>query len=423
MVHDAAYARRQNLKKADLDFAYANFGKGFKRTLAAAAVGFQGLLRAPDSFIELQQTMTKPNLRGSVRPNGVSSKLNGVANITRPTSKSQPDQQVSVPASIGSIIKGSRSKTLNKSGDSIRMHTRVCVGRSNFATQAGIPEMTGIQILNPVSMGNDEVQNMVRVYQHYRIHSARVHYAPFQGTSVGGEVIIVSNDDPNYKPADTSSSTTFFQRALSTEHSLLTPIWCPAELELAVDNGWKVCDNLNSTSLEEFSSGIFFTYVDGTVAIPGYLLVDMDIEFQGLRFNPRLLISGSYSGLASRRNLQFINPVLNSDAVATVTGMTIGDIYYVQLSTTSAVFAAGVTSTNLFTISSGAGVIPFTIDGSTAVYGRASSTTTMTLFTTYDSAVGYDNSDKLLYGVTVALTTQLTACLLTQLRNSTQPTL
>lgn len=47
--HDAAYARGQNLKAADYKFYRVNFGKGFKRSLAAAAVGLQGYLRSDDS--------------------------------------------------------------------------------------------------------------------------------------------------------------------------------------------------------------------------------------------------------------------------------------------------------------------------------------------------------------------------------------
>lgn len=53
MVHDRAYARGRNLKDADYAFYKANIGKGFKRSVAALAVGGQGVLRQvgvlPDS--------------------------------------------------------------------------------------------------------------------------------------------------------------------------------------------------------------------------------------------------------------------------------------------------------------------------------------------------------------------------------------
>lgn len=43
--HDAEYARHGNLKRADYEFYRSNYGKGFKRTTAALAVGIQGYLR------------------------------------------------------------------------------------------------------------------------------------------------------------------------------------------------------------------------------------------------------------------------------------------------------------------------------------------------------------------------------------------
>ena len=40
--HDEAYAKGEDLVKADAEFARANIGKGFKRTAAGLAVGAQG---------------------------------------------------------------------------------------------------------------------------------------------------------------------------------------------------------------------------------------------------------------------------------------------------------------------------------------------------------------------------------------------
>lgn len=47
--HDRAYALGKDLKKADYKFFKQNWGKGLKRSAAAAAVGFQGYLRPVDS--------------------------------------------------------------------------------------------------------------------------------------------------------------------------------------------------------------------------------------------------------------------------------------------------------------------------------------------------------------------------------------
>lgn len=47
-VHDGAYNTGTNLKAADYKFFKSNYGKGFKRTAAALAVGAQGWFRKPD---------------------------------------------------------------------------------------------------------------------------------------------------------------------------------------------------------------------------------------------------------------------------------------------------------------------------------------------------------------------------------------
>lgn len=46
--HDRAYALKNRLKRADYQFYKENIGKGFKRSLAALAVGAQGFLRKPE---------------------------------------------------------------------------------------------------------------------------------------------------------------------------------------------------------------------------------------------------------------------------------------------------------------------------------------------------------------------------------------
>lgn len=66
MVHDRKYALGMNKKLADEAFYKENIGKGFKRSLAAAAVGIQGYFRYIISFlkkiikcIQLQEKLPK----------------------------------------------------------------------------------------------------------------------------------------------------------------------------------------------------------------------------------------------------------------------------------------------------------------------------------------------------------------------------
>lgn len=422
--HDEAYATNGDLLHADLSFAHRNFGKGVRRTAAAIAVGGQAAIRAIDKFIPtVYQVEKKMMLRGSSKNNKAQS-----GHVSKGISISARDnarghfQTVSAPAAIGTVLRGNHTVQTKKSKDTIVMETQICIGRPPAATQSAVPEMIGLQYLSPVALGNDEVQNMTRVYQHFRITKASLSFRAVQATNVGGEVIVIADSDPNYRPINTTGGTTFYQRALSTKHSLLTPTWMSEDMDLPVDSRLKVCDNANSTTLEEFTAGVVYIYSDATLSLTGFFLVNLTIEFEGLRFNSRNLISGSLQGLGVRKTLTSGAPTTGADVVLTGSGFTTGDIYALQVSATNVSFNIGTAST-LWVLSSGSGTIPYVIGGSSLIYARASSDTTLTIYSTYDSAVGGDTSDKFLYGVTGATGTTLALSVLTQLRNSTQPTL
>lgn len=420
-LHDAAYAAHGDLLHADLLFANRNFGKGFKRSAAAIAVGGQAAIRAIDKYIpNIYQSKEKMSFRGSKIQVARDGSVPTVASKGKSLASNM--KTVGVMASYGTVMRGSKAISTKKSKDSISMEVQVCVGRPPAAIQSNRPEMIGLQYLSPVCLGNDEIQNMTRVYQHYRITKASLHFRSFQGTNSGGEVIVVADSDPNYRPINTTSSSTFYQRALSTKHSLMTPLWMSESLELPVDSGWKVCDNCNSTTIEEFQSGVVYIYSDGVTSIAGFFVVNLAIEFEGLRFNSRNLISGSYQGLGTRQQLTHTGPTANADVTLIGVGFTIGDIYSLQLSSTGATIGVGTLST-AWQVTSGSGNIPYTIGGSNILYARASSDSSITLYTTYDSAVGGDTSDKLTYALTGATSSTFPSCLVAQLRNSTQPTL
>lgn len=418
--HDAAYALHGDLGGADQKFYESNMWKGPKRSLAAIAVKVQK---------ETRDKMTKSlnqRLRGASTPNPQANNTKKAAGKAQQQQQRQQQRQsstVEMPATIGTILRGSTTKTTRRTESDLRMTATVCVGKPVVATQAAVPELTGLIVLNPVSLGSDEIQNMARVYQRYRIHRAKLHYRPIVSTANGGETIVVSNADPNFKPIDTSLNSSFYQRALSTNHSLLSPIWMPSSMDLDIDNGIKVCDNLNSSTLEDFCSGIVYTYQDTALAAGGYFLIELDIEFFGLRFNPRNVISGSRQGFGVRSPVNFLNPVLGATATSTNVGFTGGDIYLAVLTITGSAFAAPVTAANLFTLSTGTGTLPFLLDGSTALYARAQDANTLVYFATYDAAVGFDVGDRLQFGVTAPATTSIVQAVLTQLRNSTQPSL
>lgn len=422
-AHDAAYATGQDLFIADGAFYDANIGRGYKRTAAALAVKAQqltrGLTRNKIIIAPNNNFLIMSSLRGSKSKKNNKSVAKAQTRVTTPNTRTATT--VSAPAAMGSVIRGSAAKTLKKSSNGIHMDVSVCSGRLAPATQSNVPEMVGMQYLMPVALGNDEVQNMTRVYQRFRILSATAHFRSFQGTDTGGEIIMVSNDDPNYRPINTGTNSSFYQRALSAKHAIMTPVWMSTSLPLDVDNAWKVCDNCNSTTLEEFCAGVVYYYVDGTTQLPGFVIVDLRIEFEGLRFNSRNLISGSYLGLAAKSVLTVVSPTIGVEATITGAGFTTGDIYAVQLSTSGATFGVGVTAATLWDISSGAGTIDFTITGSTILYCRASSPTSLRAYVTYDACLGDDKGDGLIGAVTTLTTSTFPSSYVTQLRNSAQP--
>lgn len=428
-THDAAYANNSDLANADLDFFYANIGKGVKRSAAAVAVGFQGGIRAIDKHIsqvyQSKNKMTKPNLRGSgSKTVNEKSAINGSGNINVAKQSRIPNglTEVSVPASFGTVVRGVRATQSSKTSTGIIIDTTVCIGRPGATQQNARPELVALQYLSPVQVGNDEIQNMTRVYQHFRILSADIYFRALQGTSTGGEVMIVADDDPNYRPIDTTTNSTFYQRALGTSNSVLTPIWMSTSMPLPVDKGWKVCDNSNSSTLEDFCSGVVYIYSDANTALIGYLVVRMKVEFEGFRFNSRNLISGSFLGMGLKLVVTFVNPVLNAPLIGTAAGLTIGDIYTLVLTSTGSTQNYG-TLANQMTLSSGGGSTAVAIDGSFVVYARATSTTQFGMWSTFDAACGSDNSDQYLAGSTSALTNSYPLCIVAQVRNSTQPTL
>lgn len=425
-VHDAHYALNHDLDIADQEFVDANLWMGGKRTLAAVAVKTSQLLnratRNKNSIPVI--TMTNSTKLRAV-PNAHPKNTTKIQQSPAPIRKAQPksnESSVNAPAAYGTVIRGGAGRQV-KTGNGVRIQTTVCLGKPSQNGQTVVPELSTLQYLHPAVLGNDEVQNLTRIYERYRIHSASISFRPFQGTSAGGEIMIVSDADPNYRPINTGVNTSFYQRALTTQHTTIGPLWLPQTLNLAVDTEWKVCDNCNSSTLEDFSSGVVYIYTDGTTAFPGFYMLHLDIEFREMRFNSRQLISGSFQAMGARLSCTIVNPVAAASAILTSTGFTIGDIYAVVLSTTGATFGGILTATNTLSIESATALIPYVMSGSNLVYARALSSTAATMYVTYDAAIGDDRSDALAFQTTAVATVTLPVCIIVQLRNSAQPSL
>lgn len=425
-MHDCEHYRAAGRNRADRRFSDQQIGKGLKRVVAGHLVSLNRFFQGPDDnslyYNMTNTTKTKQSKSATANKPIVRVPAPRPPGQTRNGNNSNAMQQVSVPAAIGARQLARRASKTVSTRDGVHVTTRVCIGKGATIQNNSLPSINGVQFLHPVAFGSDEIQNLARIYQRFRLLRAELEYTPAVPTSNNGEVVIISDDDPNFKLTDTESSSSFYSRSLSSYHATLTPVWCPTALDCKIDSAWKLCDNQNSTTIEEFSAGVIFFLQDGsTTAAGGFFFVNMVIEFEGMRFNPRAVISGSYQGLAQKVSSSIVNPTTGADAVLQWAGMTPGDIYCVVLSTSGATYGVGITAATLLDLATGSATINYTIIGSSIVYARSLTTTTANIFSTFDSACGSNVSDKFIYGVTTLTTSTFPQTMVTQLRNSAQP--
>jgi hypothetical protein len=402
-VHDAAYASNDDLRTADLKFAKDNImSLNPKRVAAGLMVGAQGIFRANDS-----RTSPNPNIMSSFRGAAMPSKINSIkAGRPAKSKKKSPRLEqtsevltfrkqrsgvtrVTAPAGISTQFRPITTvKTMV--GDGVCIKTTILSGRASAATQGTVPQIVYSYPLTPLSTNNAEIQQMCQLYEQFRINSITLHFHPYQGTSSGGEVMLIVHEDAvNILP--NSDASTFYSRALSGTNAVLTPLWCPVSLTPSIDTTWKLVDSYNASTIKEFTSGFVYMLTDGTTSIPGYLAMDIDLQFANMKYNPRNIVSGSYQGpsvvltgtLTSAVSAAGTNFLMTFGGAA----FTSGDIYHTTFNVNGSTPPTGTTFGNLLQVSNGGGTaIPYVLRSNSTLFARALTTITVQYYLTWDAA-------------------------------------
>lgn len=383
-IHDSRYATTNNtnlLNQADREFITCASQEGTLGKIFAGLVstnqywrGSSG--RADENMPNLRSKKTKPTPKAKKLKKGPSSNVGLNTPIVR-RADLMPPTNYSTPIALPPATR----RTL---ADGCQIVSNFVVGKAINASNSATPELALLSYINPWMMGNAELQSLSQTYEEWRLTAMSLHFRGFQGTSVGGEFIIIVEENANtIVPATTKA---FYQRALSGTNTLITPVWCPSSMNCKIDRRWKIVDTLNVDDLSDATAGCIYAFNDGHTAIPGYIIAEANFEFRGLKYNPHVLTLGSfYGGINTQTLTCSVNPVAGSPVNLTGTGFVIGDIYRVVMQPNAASWTAptGTTASNLFTTAAGSNI---EITSATQFFAVADSTTNLVLYNSYASA-------------------------------------
>lgn len=144
--HDAAYALGKNLKKADYKFFRQNWGKGWKRSAAAAAVGLQGYFRGDEQTNHSSSSnATMPAVRRLRLRSGKQYRIKPVVKKSRRKSVSKPTKMEVDAAKPGKMMhsrKGTKAGFL-KTKIRRRKYRKTRIAKQRFAGACTIKRETG----------------------------------------------------------------------------------------------------------------------------------------------------------------------------------------------------------------------------------------------------------------------------------------
>lgn len=285
LLHDASYARGDDLSRADAKFFIANFGRGLQRTAAAEVVGYQAALRAIDKFLpriyKSKDEMTKNkkinNLRRDMEPPKMKRQVSK-ALVALPAPKAKVSQLTTVPAAFGYTLKLTAPEVKRNGNNAIV--TGSDFASSVYASNSTVYEPAASVLLNPAFFNNAMLGSMARSYEQFRIREARIDYIPAVATSTTGQVVMTSVKSAKL-PFISGSLSSFLSRALSSGNALAVPIWKEASLNCLIDSEWKNVDCLSDGDLDDAISQEVQVYaLAGSAVTCGTLILHYVIEFK-----------------------------------------------------------------------------------------------------------------------------------------------
>lgn len=413
--HDFAYADSSDLRSADLLFARSNIGKGFTRTMAAMAVGIQGLTRSIDKFDPQNiQKMTKIINDKTMKPAG--SKKGNLRGSNPPPARSPTLKagisQLMAPASIGTTIRATKP-VLTRGADTSRM-----TGRDFLGTVEGEGVATfGLgksALLSPAYFASTFLGNIARSYEQYRWNKLVVHYVPKVPTSVTGQIVLCSQrsaSEPGLQP----ESGTFLQRAMSQGNAVFSPLWVATQIEIDCDGEFKLIDPGTTVDIDDciHEELQVYTQVNSSQQV-GYLFVEYDVTFKEPIYQPHSTLFPIPSGPGVRTIVQAstaANAVTDSllmnevASVINIAGTANGSIFRGVFDLQGSTAPTGTTFANAFNvITVGRGLLgvqnlsttAFPLIGGTTLYFVVQGTV-LDVYTSLDAATDGNGSGQLVW--------------------------
>lgn len=269
--HDAAYARGDNLLRADIEFATTARDLGPAGALMAIAVGTQAAARAIDQYskttIMTKNTNKKKNLRGSENSQPKS--------VTQGKPMSGNDTVKAAPVAFATRRTGSKPKMSTKKDGSITVSHR------SFLTPiSNNVAFTTTQIgCNPGLVGSFPwLAALAARYEMYKFTKLRYEFRSVVASSTSG-VIMMSFD---YDASDEAPASKAIQA--QTIPNSETNVWMNNDLVVPLDATWRyvrqsqLATNLDIKTYDLGNMWLSSAYGDN--AIGGELYVEYTVELK-----------------------------------------------------------------------------------------------------------------------------------------------
>jgi hypothetical protein len=315
------------------------------------------------------------------------------------------------PVAIGNSMRGFKSRTFPVE-DGIRI-----VGRDYAFTPAATGSVTGWACtggmpLTPVCMPTTVLRNLVQMYSKFQVRSMTFHYITSSSTSTTGDIVFYNQKDTNSSMINWTASS-FLPFVLSDPENIIGPQWTNHSITVRPPKQWKLCDPfLNSDQNDAAPGDIFLMSKTASTESPGYVIVDYDIVFKGLEYNPRAaylpLIAAQWTEFSlgfAGANVAGTALTSTSSGTTGIGGTTItafstsnsGDIYKLFIDVTNSTFSATTAANFLETLAVGNAVAETLADGYTFYLIKANSTA-YRFYPTLEAAIS--GGTALAYGVT-----------------------
>ncbi len=314
------------------------------------------------------------------------------------------------PVAIGNSIRGSKPQ-VTYSGDGCRV-----IGRDFcFELKSTIAAVTGWSLIGgmpitPSVLATSSLRSYSQMFSKFKINRMAFHYITSSPTTQAGDVMFYYERDRN-GPAVDQTSNSFLPYVLSDPNTIIGPQWNNHTMMIKPVADWNSTNYGMTTDLNEESDGSIFVYSKTNAAnSPGYILVDFDITFKEMCVNPRAGLLPITRGIWSYLTLGVTSTAVTTSTAATLTvqglnpdgiapsmpvGTAVGDIFKVVFQVTNSTIAnaawTNATTANVLSYRPNSTTIAVTVDDGFTCYALATSSTTVVLYPTLDSAKAGNN--------------------------------